>query len=281
MSIQNTEFSGDVVVDRNLRAGGKMDVQGSATVHHNLIVKGWLDAVNIKGPNKGIFLNVSDLREAYPTPHDGWFAGVGASTPFDAYIGSGGDWVATGGTIEVTVDMTEYTEGVEALQEDIDAVAQTVNGHTSAINNHTQQLTQLGTSLNNVSTTANNAQSLAKLALAYPTVQFKGILESVDRISSEKAPVTIADIALGDKIYYVVASRCFVAEVDGAYYRRWNSDGELAYMDSGLSNILPNKLYVCRATGVPYWCDGNYSLKPIEVDLSSINTSIRLSLIHI
>ena len=275
MSIQNTEFSGDVVVGRNLRAGGKMDVQGSATVHHNLIVKGWLDAVNIKGPNKGIFLNVSDLREAYPTPHDGWFAGVGASTPFDAYIGSGGDWVATGGTIEVTVDMTEYTEGVEALQEDIDAVAQTVNGHTSVINNHTQQLTQLGTSLNNVSTTANNAQSLAKLALAYPTVQFKGILESVDRISSEKAPVTIADIALGDKIYYVVASRCFVAEVDGTYYRRWNSDGELAYMDSGLSNILPNKLYVCRATGVPYWCDGNYSLKPIEVDLSSINTSIR------
>ena len=275
MSIQNTEFSGDVAVGRNLRAGGKMDVQGSVTVHHNLIVKGWLDAVNIKGPNKGIFLNVSDLREAYPTPHDGWFAGVGASTPFDAYIGSGGDWVATGGTIEVTVDMTEYTEGVEALQEDIDAVAQTVNGHTSVINNHTQQLTQLGTSLNNVSTTANNAQSLAKLALAYPTVQFKGILESVDRISSEKAPVTIADIALGDKIYYVEASRCFVAEVDGTYYRRWNSDGELAYMDSGLSNILPNKLYVCRATGVPYWCDGNYSLKPIEVDLSSINTSIR------
>lgn len=109
-SIKTTQIDGDVSVGRNVAIGGKADIAGSAHIGHNLKVDGWLEAPNIKGANKGIFLTVQELREAYPVPHDGWMAGVGASTPFTAYVGKGGDWVPTGGTIEVTVDMTEEIE---------------------------------------------------------------------------------------------------------------------------------------------------------------------------
>lgn len=121
-SIKTTQIDGDVSVGRNVAIGGKARVAGSATIGHNLKVEGWLDANNIKGANKGVFLTVQALREAYPNPHDGWFAGVGSSTPFTAYIGSGGDWVATGGTLEINVDMTTYDEEVEQLSGDLDDI---------------------------------------------------------------------------------------------------------------------------------------------------------------
>ena len=160
-SIKTTQIDGDVSVARNVAIGGKADIAGSVSIGHNLKVDGWLEAPNIKGANKGIFLTVQELREAYPVPHDGWMAGVGASTPFTAYVGKGGDWVATGGTIEVTVDMSQYTEGVAQLQEDINEVAARVQTAETNIASHTQQLTTLGNQLNNVQKTANEAKSKA------------------------------------------------------------------------------------------------------------------------
>lgn len=121
-SIKTTQIDGDVSVGRNVAIGGKASVSGSTTIGHNLTVEGWLEAKNIKGVNKGVFTTVTKLREAYPTPHDGWFAGVGTSSPFTAYVGDGGEWVATGGTITIDVDMTQYTEEVEQLSEDIAGV---------------------------------------------------------------------------------------------------------------------------------------------------------------
>lgn len=160
-SIKTTQIDGDVSVGRNVAIGGKADIAGSVSIGHNLKVEGWLEAPNIKGANKGIFLTVQELREAYPVPHDGWMAGVGASTPFTAYVGKGGDWVATGGTIDVTVDMSQYTEGVAQLQEDIDEVAGRVRTAETNINSHTQQLTTHGNQLNSVQNTANAAKSKA------------------------------------------------------------------------------------------------------------------------
>lgn len=178
-SIKTTQLDGDVSVGRNVAMGGKLDVSGSATIGHNLKVDGWLEAANIKGINKGIFLTVEELRSAYPNPHDGWLAGVGSSTPFTAYVGKGGDWVASGGTIEVTVDMSQYTEGVSQLQEDIDNVKADVKTNATNISSHTQQLTSLGNLLNTTTETANNAKSqsdtnktdIANLKTAQETLQ--------------------------------------------------------------------------------------------------------------
>lgn len=121
-SIKTTQIDGDVSIGRNLSMGGKANIQGSVHVGHNMRVDGWLEAPNIKGANKGIYLTVEELRRAYPNPHDGWLAGVGASTPFTAYVGKGGDWVASGGQIEINVDLSQYTEEVEQLRQDIIAV---------------------------------------------------------------------------------------------------------------------------------------------------------------
>lgn len=120
-AIKGTHIDGDVSIGRNVAMGGRARVAGSVSIGHNLRVDGWLEALNIKSVNKGVFLTLEDLQKAYPHPLDGWFAGVGSSTPFAAYVGNGGEWVATGGTIEVSLDLTGYTEIVEQLQEDIDA----------------------------------------------------------------------------------------------------------------------------------------------------------------
>ena len=125
-SIKTTHIDGDIAIGRNIAMGGKANVAGSVQVGHDLKVKGWLDAPNIKGANKGVFTSLEALEAAYPEPQDGWFAGVGASTPFTAYTGSNGAWVATGGTIDINVDMTQYSEDVEQLQQDVEQLQQDV-----------------------------------------------------------------------------------------------------------------------------------------------------------
>ena len=138
-SIKTTHIDGDVSSGRNLSMGGKADISGSVHVGHNMKVDGWLEAPNIKGANKGIFLTVQELREAYPNPDDGWMAGVGASTPFAAYIGKDGDWVASGGSIEVSVDMNQFVQDVEQLQQDINLIRENVSSAKTQIDDLTKQ----------------------------------------------------------------------------------------------------------------------------------------------
>lgn len=118
-SIKTTQIDGDFSVGRNVAIGGKARVAGSATIGHNLKVEGWLDAPNIKNTNKGIFTALEKLEAAFPAPKDGWLAGVGTSTPFDAYVAENGEWVATGGTIDVDIDIEEIDGRLDALESDV------------------------------------------------------------------------------------------------------------------------------------------------------------------
>jgi hypothetical protein len=118
MAVKTTQIDGDMSLGRNIAMGGKATIAGSTQIGQDLVVKGWLDAPNIKAANKGVFTSLEALEAAYPEPQDGWFAGIGDSTPFTAYTGQNGSWVATGGTIDITTDMTRYTEDIEQLQQD-------------------------------------------------------------------------------------------------------------------------------------------------------------------
>lgn len=131
--IPTKHVDGDVAVVRNASMGGKLSVAGNATFGHNVTVKGWLEAVNIKATNKGVFQTLELLNKAYPNPQDGWFAGVGTSAPFMAYIGQDGVWTATGGTIDVSLDTSQYTEDVAQLQDDIANVKTGVEENASGI----------------------------------------------------------------------------------------------------------------------------------------------------
>lgn len=70
-TIPTKQIDGDVAVGRNVSAGGNVNIQGNTRIGHNLNVEGWLDAKNIKGPNKGVFRTLAQLQEVYPIPEPG------------------------------------------------------------------------------------------------------------------------------------------------------------------------------------------------------------------
>ncbi|MDE7179858.1 MAG: hypothetical protein K2N88_01490, partial [Muribaculaceae bacterium] len=94
---------------------------GRARVGHDLRVDGWLDAPNIKGPNKGMFVSAERLREAYPRPRPGWWALVGLSLPAPLWVAEPNeygrtDWVNTGSEAgNPTVACEVYNEAVRML----------------------------------------------------------------------------------------------------------------------------------------------------------------------
>lgn len=130
-SIKTKSVSGDVSVGRNVAVGGRASVSGSFYVGHHLRVDGWLDAPNIKGPNKGVFLSASALKLAYPSPRPGWFAGVGSGTPFAAYVAVEADgvteWVSTGGEIDLEVDMVQWNEDLDAIRDSVGGLESSVD----------------------------------------------------------------------------------------------------------------------------------------------------------
>lgn len=135
-SVKTTQLDGDVSVGRNTSIGGNITIQGGGRVKGTLTIDGWLDAKNIKGSNKGIFTTVEKLREAFPRPHDGWWAIVGKSLPSPIYIGDGGEWVATGesgGT--PTLD-----DANGALQQAIDDAKNKANEAKKAIEDMVKEL---------------------------------------------------------------------------------------------------------------------------------------------
>ena len=130
------ETGGDLAVGRNVTVGGSGTVRGSLFVGHSLTVGGWLEARNIKGPAKGVFRSAEQLRNAYPLPHEGWWALVTVDgTAGDGtclvqlYVADGGEWVAAeqgGSPLTVSVDFSAYKAEMEAVQGDISALKQGV-----------------------------------------------------------------------------------------------------------------------------------------------------------
>lgn len=85
MSLHNTDIQGNANISRNANVGGHANVNGDVVVGHNLFVKGWIDATNIKGTCKGLFASEETLKAAYPKPMPGWFALVGDTLPADIW----------------------------------------------------------------------------------------------------------------------------------------------------------------------------------------------------
>ena len=128
-SVKTTQLDGDVSVGRNTSIGGNITIQGGGRVKGTFVIDGWLDAKNIKGSNKGIFTTAEKLREAYPRPHDGWWAIVGKSLPSPIYVGDGGEWVATG----ESGGNPKFEDTSGALQQAIDDAKNKANEAKKAI----------------------------------------------------------------------------------------------------------------------------------------------------
>lgn len=129
--------------------GGSATIQGNTIINHNLVVRGWLDAVNVRDIYKGVFSSSSALSAAFPNPKDGWIAGVGSAIPYTAYIGQNGSWINTGSTYTPTGDTIDvdaiytaiglkYTKPVGGIPKtDLAAAVQTsLNKADSALQQH-------------------------------------------------------------------------------------------------------------------------------------------------
>ncbi|WP_304423471.1 hypothetical protein [uncultured Duncaniella sp.] len=128
MSLHNTDIQGNANISRNANVGSHANVNGDVVVGHNLFVKGWVDAPNIKGPCKGLYASEEALKAAYPRPMPGWFALVGNTLPAQVWRTDGGQWVPTGETggqfnlwlDQLQGDMKEVTDDVRDLEELLD-----------------------------------------------------------------------------------------------------------------------------------------------------------------
>ncbi len=220
-SIPTKQIDGDVAVGRNVSAGGNANIQGSARVGHDLVVEGWLEAKNIKGVNKGLFASVAALREAYPKPHDGWFAGVSASDKdiadlgltvqqgkalFRMYVGSGGDWVCEplNKLYEITVDnrlVEIFREELTTLRDDHDHLETRVDAAETKMSDVDTRLTaeetrsqekdkELAASIANEMSRAGVAEQLLNDRIA----QLKADLDALDHDNATEAIESFREI---------------------------------------------------------------------------------------
>ncbi|MGM9694216.1 MAG: hypothetical protein ACI3YC_04335 [Alloprevotella sp.] len=185
MSIPTQQIDGDLILGRDLTMGGRATVRGSAVIGHNLTVEGWLEAKNIKGPAKGLFQSAIQLRESYPTPHEGWWAlvtteGSASSNHLgQLYVADGGEWVAQvddeGNPIlkgNPTIDSTEYMQAVEDITSDLSSVKTNVSQNESDIRSLRSTQTTQGDAINTLTGEVTTAKG--KIESLSSTVQSQG-----------------------------------------------------------------------------------------------------------
>ena len=196
--IKTTEIEGDVAIGRHVTAGGNATIQGNTTVKKNLKVEGWLDARNIKGPNKGIFLDVTKLREAYPLPHDGWWALVGNTLPAPLYMADGGAWVATGESAgNPTIDSQQYNDAVAALDADLKELAKDVSANAQSIEQIRTQINTIGSSVNTLTSDVSGLKNRVSNAETRISTA-EGNIQSIT--NSKGMPNGIAGLDAGGKV---------------------------------------------------------------------------------
>ena len=182
-SVKTTQLDGDVSVGRNTSIGGNITIQGGGRIKGTLVIDGWLDAKNIKGPNKGIFTTAEKLREAYPRPHDGWWAIVGKTLPSPIYVGDGGEWVATGES--GGNPMFEDTSG--ALQQTIDDAKNKANEAKKAIEDMVSSLPiaqELGDSATSVMSQAAVKKAIENVKIPDSITKDVSVLKELDNTFS-------------------------------------------------------------------------------------------------
>ena len=285
--IKTTEIEGDVAIGRHVTAGGNATIQGNTTVKKNLKVEGWLDARNIKGPNKGIFLDVTKLREAYPLPHDGWWALVGDTLPAPLYIADGGAWVATGESAgNPTIDCQQYNDAVAALDADLKELAKDVSANAQSIEQIRTQINTLTSDVSGLKNRVSNAET--RISTAEGNIQSinnsKGmpngiaVLDPDGLIAKEEIPTSLRNVIpfdgfysfdtaptlqyapLGESeasIFYCRATKTFIACYKSKYYPGWPDADHFGTSTLDGRTPVKGKIYVDAANKTSYAWDGS------------------------
>lgn len=256
-AIQTTQIDGDVSVGRNVALGGGFISQGKGRVKGDLVVDGWLDAKNIKGVFKGIYLTVDKLKADFPEPEDGWWAIVGKNIPGPIYAADNGKWVATGEIGgQPTISGDEYYESLfEVLQyltEEFDAFAA-----TKGMPNGLAPL-----------------DSETKVPAIYLPSYVDDVIEfakTVESVTVQPSAIDKSSTDSGCSVIYDKAKNAFVLSVTDStgtkYYKDWN-DSDVFGNESDVG-IVPQsgKVYVDNNENKTYRWSGT-KLVVIGSDLS-------------
>ena len=149
-------------VGRNVAVGGSATIQGDAHIKGGVKVDGWLEAKNIKATNKGLFTTIEKLREAYPLPHEGWWAIVGNTLPGSIYVVDAGKWIPTGETGgSPTIESERYASSIAELEASMTTAKADISGHTEKIKTIEKQSSEQGVIVNQVSADSTRAKELA------------------------------------------------------------------------------------------------------------------------
>lgn len=221
-----TSIEGDMALGRHAAVGGDASIKGSAIIGHNLLVRGWLDAPNILGSDKGLHASLQALEEAYPHPRRGWWAMVGATLPATLCVVEDGCWVSTGKPVGggggSTADLGEVTQAISGLQARVEALEQAVAG----------------------------LESESK------TARFDSIVNSLTETLKEQSSRSSTDPECS--VVYVNTLGRFVLKVEtvsvqggvaASYYGWWADSGDYA---GGDGKPLTGVTYVCRSNGQAY-----------------------------
>ena len=214
-SVKHTEIEGDVAVGRNVGIGGKATVRGNMTVDHDLKVKGDIEANDIRANNKGVFLSVERLTAAYPTPEEGWFAGVLETVNDEkriiVYDVENGEWTRTGVELDVELDQSE--EAIAAAAAAVEAAAAAYTAATN-VERATAAANIAAGAANTAAGAANTAAGAANTAAANATqvvtkikakafVNVNELLGTTDAMTLEEALENIEGLA--DVLLYTVS----------------------------------------------------------------------------
>ena len=274
-STPTKQIDGDVSVGRNVTIGGKATVRGSATIDHNLRVKGWLDAPNIKGPDKGLFKTPVQLREAYPNPQEGWWALVGDTLPAQVYMADGGFWVAqtnADGTPKLagnpTIDASEFMEAVEEMMGELDEVKMTARSGVVGAS-----VAQSG--VNAINESRGKADGFAPLDGngQIPIAHIPNDLQNIVEFSGflENAPDVLSKQYNGEgRVVYCTETDKFLFASDTTptkYYNNWPTSAIFGEHDSAGRIPCSKKVYIDTGANKQYYWDGSM-LKAVGSNLN-------------
>lgn len=282
--IPTKEIDGDVAIGRNVTIGGRATVRGNVKVGHNLRVEGWLDAPNVKGPNKGVFLTEDDLKSAYPRPQNGWWALVGDTLPAPLYIAKGGKWEATGEMAgETTIDCDQYNRALEGFEDRLQTVeteaeenGRGVENNRSAISSTIANVgrltervdgveTRVGAteqSIQNITDSVGKANGIAPLdggrkvparymlPELYDVMEFDGVVDEASVTLKESFETSTTE-DYEERIVWLSAAGRFAAE----YVRSDGGVSTLALGDSVGGGVGAAKTYYTSWTHRDRWCD--------------------------
>lgn len=300
--IPTMHIDGDAAVGRHVAVGGNATVQGSMRVGHNVRIDGWLEARNIKGPNKGLFKTDAKLKERYPTPQDGWWALVGDTVPAQVYIASGGSWHAQeneDGSPKMSgapdVEPTELLEAVhtaldemDELKLDVKANSENIDGLGKTQKEHGESIKKLGADVQTAQGTADKAQPrwVDFDALDYMGTDLTGLIEATYKTEHTRWRVTtpLGDDRLTIGVLELLSTpgQCAVTQVlmtnclidDKGVLSKGHTDAEIRVLYRTFSVMSGSMGDDARLKWTPWKPLEPESLANIRVDLKGLSEDL-------